>query len=74
LRELFKQLLRTERGLDLTQRPFCVGYDALQLACALAANDVLTVAGLPALTFVSADESLLAAAITEGIQVENPDC
>jgi predicted nucleic acid-binding protein len=62
-----------ERGLDLTQRRHLRGYDALQLASALAANDVLAVAGLPALTFVSADEGLLAAAVTEELPVENPN-
>jgi hypothetical protein len=39
----------------------------------LAANDALAVAGLPALTFVSADEGLLAAAVTEELPVENPN-
>ena len=62
-----------ERGLDLTQRHFFRGYDALQLACALAASDVLSVADLPALIFVSADEDLLAAAAAEGMMVENPN-
>ena len=62
-----------ERGLNLTQQHFLRGYDAAQLACALTANDVLTVAGLPALTFVSADDSLLGAATSEGLVVENPN-
>jgi predicted nucleic acid-binding protein len=61
-----------ERGLDLTQRHFLRGYDALQLACARAACDVLSIVGLPALIFVSADEGLLAAAVAEGLKVENP--
>ena len=62
-----------ERGLDLTQRHFLRGYDALQLASALTAGAVLAVADLPALIFVSADEGLLAAAIAEGLEVENPN-
>ena len=62
-----------ERGLDLTQQHFLRGYDALQLACALAANDVLAVAALPALTFVSADDGLLGAAIKERLNTENPN-
>ena len=62
-----------ERGLDLTQQHFLRGYDALQLACALAANDVLAVAALPALTFVSADDGLLGAAIKERLNTEDPN-
>lgn len=62
-----------ERGLDLTQQHTLRGYDALQLACALAANDVLAVAALPALTFVSADDGFLGAAITEQLNTENPN-
>ena len=41
---------------------------ALQLACALAANDVLAMPSA-ALTFVSADDGLLAAASAEGLQM-----
>lgn len=62
-----------ERGLDLTQQHFLRGYDALQLACALAANDVLAVVALPALTFVSADDGLVGAAIIERLNTENPN-
>jgi len=62
-----------ERGLDLTQKYHLRGYDALQLACALAAHDVLTLALLPGLTFVSADDGLLSAADSEGLLVENPN-
>lgn len=47
--------LTVERGLDLTQQHFLRGYDALQLAYGLATNEVLTVARLPALTFVSCE-------------------
>jgi len=61
-----------ERGLDLTQRHFLRGYDAVQLASALTAGAVLAVTDL-ALIFVSADEGLLAAAIAEGLKVENPN-
>ncbi len=60
-----------ERGLDLTQKHFLRGYDAVHLASALIANDVLTVAGLPPLTFVSADGDLLDAARAEGLSTEN---
>jgi len=62
-----------ERGLDLTQRHTLRGYDAMQLACALAANEVLSVAGLPALIFVTADEGLRAAAVVEKLKTDNPN-
>ncbi len=62
-----------ERGLDLTQRRHLRAYDAMQLASALAAHAVLTLAGLPGLTFVSADDGLLHAASVEGLTTENPN-
>jgi hypothetical protein len=62
-----------ERGLKLTQQHFLRGYDAVQLACALTANDVLTAAELPPLTFVSADGDLLDAAVVEGLDTANPN-
>ncbi|MGQ9490435.1 MAG: type II toxin-antitoxin system VapC family toxin [Anaerolineae bacterium] len=61
------------RALDLTQTHSLCGYDALQLACALAAKDVLVSSGLPALTFVTADDGLLASAGAEGLPAENPN-
>ncbi len=62
-----------DRGLDLTQQHFLRGYDAVQLACALVANEVLTAAGLPSLTFVSADNGLLNAARVERLNADNPN-
>lgn len=62
-----------ERGLTLTQQHFLRGYDAVQLACALTANDVLTAAELPPLTFVSADDDLLDAAAAAGLRTDNPN-
>jgi len=62
-----------ERGLELTQHYFLRGFDALQLACAMAANDVLAVSGIPALTFVSADGDLCSAAGAAGLNTENPN-
>jgi hypothetical protein len=44
------------------------GYDAVQLAAALAAGAVL-----PDLVFAAADDDLLAAARLEGLAVENPN-
>lgn len=57
----------------LTQRHRLRGYDAVQLAAALLANQPLIAAGLPALTFIAADEDLIAAARAEGLPAENPN-
>ncbi len=63
----------TSRAVALTQRHRLRGYDAVQLAAALAANEPLTAAGLAALTFVAADDDLVAAARAEGLLAENPN-
>jgi uncharacterized protein len=47
-------------------------YDAIQLATALEVNTQNHAIGLPALTLVSADNDLNAAAYAEGIVIENP--
>ena len=49
------------------------GYDAVQLAAALAANGERISRGLSPLTFVSADAELNIAAQAEGLAVENPN-
>lgn len=49
------------------------GYDAVQLAAALELNARRTTAGLAALTLVSADKELNAAAVTEGLIVDDPN-
>ncbi len=49
------------------------GYDAVQLAATLEANNANVGAGLPTLTLVSADTELNIAAIAEGLNVENPN-
>ena len=48
-------------------------YDAVQLATALSANDLLLASGLQALTFLSADTRLLSAAQAEGMAVNDPN-
>lgn len=63
----------TSRAVVLTQRHRLRGYDAVQLAAALLANEPLIAAGLPALTFVAADDDLVAAARAEGLPAENPN-
>jgi len=49
------------------------GYDAIQLATALEANEKRSQRGLSPLTIVSADSELNTASQTEGLQVENPN-
>ena len=60
------------RAGDLcTARPLRA-YDAIQLACALAARDDALSAHIDPPIFVCADAGLLAAAAAEGLAIENP--
>ncbi len=49
------------------------GYDAVQLAAALETNAKRAARKLPSLTLLSADTDLNAAAIAEGLTVDNPN-
>ena len=49
------------------------GYDAVQLAAALTANDERISIGANPLTLISADNALNAAASLEGLAVDNPN-
>ena len=81
---LFKRHLATEyaviainrpiidHAVDLTQRYRLRGYDAVQLASALASNGAFIASGQPGLTFVAADSDLVAAAVSEGLPGDNP--
>ena len=60
-------------AVELTQRHRLRGYDAVQLAAALDASRAATAAGLPGLTFVSADGDLNAAARAEGLHADDPN-
>ena len=48
-------------------------YDAVQLASALAVHQERSTAGLPTLTFVSADTELNGVAAAEGLTVDDPN-
>ena len=48
-------------------------YDAVQLSAAVDLNKGQIERGLPTITFISSDNKLLAAAISEGMPVENPN-
>ena len=65
--------LLIDRAVALAQRHFLRGYDAMQLACASRANELLVERELPPLVFVTADQALLAAATQEGLTSENPN-
>ena len=62
-----------DSAIQLTRRQNLRGYHAIHLACALAINKPLLDHGLPLLTFVAADDNLLAAARSEGLGTENPN-
>lgn len=62
-----------DRALTLTQTYRLRGYDAVQLAAALVVSDQYKANDLPDLTFVAADNDLIAAAISEGLNTDNPN-
>ena len=49
------------------------GYDAIQLAVGRAVNTICIANGLTPITFVSADNELNTAVISEGLMIENPN-
>ncbi len=57
----------------LIQRHRLRGYDAMQLAASLPANDLLIAADLSAVTFVAANDDLVVAARAEELTAENPN-
>ncbi len=63
----------TGRAMDLVERHGLRGYDAAHLAAALIVADVRRQRGLPALTFVSADNDQRQAAAAEGLPVDDPN-
>ena len=60
-------------AMSLATKNALRGYDAVQLAAVLEANDERLANGLPPLTLVSADTDLNTAAQAEGLNVENPN-
>jgi predicted nucleic acid-binding protein len=61
-----------DQAVELTQSHRLRGYDAVQLATALIANDDLVEQEHPPLVFVASDNDLLAAARAEGLTADNP--
>ena len=60
-------------GMVLAETYGLRGYDAIQLAAGRAVNILCLASGLPPITFVSADNELNAAVISEGLLMENPN-
>jgi hypothetical protein len=61
------------RAMDLAETDGLRGYDAVQLATALAIHDARVARSLSTLTFVSADTELNAAALAHGLLVDDPN-
>jgi uncharacterized protein len=62
-----------ERAADLAEIHALRGYDAIQLAAALEINHDRITDGFSAITLVSADAALNAAAVAEGLAVDDPN-
>jgi uncharacterized protein len=62
-----------DRAMVLAETHGVRGYDAVQLAAALEVNALCVTAGLPPLILLSADAELNAAALAQGLAVEDPN-
>jgi uncharacterized protein len=62
-----------DRAMDVAAAHGLRGYDAVHLAAALTVEDARRSAGLPTLTFVSADDDQRQVALAEGLLAENPN-
>ena len=60
-------------GMVLSESYGLRGYDAIQLAAGRAINSLCIANGLPSIIFVSADNELNAAVVSEGLIIENPN-
>jgi predicted nucleic acid-binding protein len=63
----------TARAVMLAETQALRGYDAVQLASALEVNALRLALGETALIFISADAELNAAAVAEGLTVDDPN-
>ena len=61
------------RAMLLAEQHGLRGYDAIQLAAGLEVHVRYLAAGLPAVTFISADTELNAAAMAEGLIIADPN-
>lgn len=60
-------------GMVLSETYGLRGYDAIQLAAGRAVNSLCIANRLPPIIFVSADNELNAAVVSEGLMIENPN-
>jgi predicted nucleic acid-binding protein len=60
-------------AMDIAEKHGLRGYDAVQFAAMLEANNERLGQSLSALTLVTADDELLAAGAAEGITIDNPN-
>jgi len=65
--------LVADRAMELAEKHGLRGYDAVQLASALALQQMREAMQLPSLTFVSADTRQREVATVEGFAVEDPN-
>ena len=61
------------QAMNLAERHGLRGYDAVQLACALFLRDQCRLSGLPDPQIITADTELNAAALADGLTVDNPN-
>ena len=69
--EVTEQLVN--RAMTLAEAYGLRGFDAVQLAAACEVQALCIASGIPPLSFLSADKTLNAAAITEGLSVDDPN-
>lgn len=69
--EMTEQLVN--RAMILAETYGLRGFDAVQLAGACEVQALCTESGIPSLSFLSADRVLNAAAIAEGLLVDDPN-
>ncbi len=60
-------------AMQLSEKHFLRGYDAVQLAIALELEKRFTVKNFASIIFISADNALNSAAQTEGLTIDNPN-
>ena len=69
--EVTEQLVN--RAMTLAETYGLRGFDAVQLAGACEVQALCSASGIPPLSFLSADKGLSAAAIAEGLSVDDPN-
>ena len=62
-----------DRAMSLAETHGLRGYDAVQLSAACELHALLSLSELLPLTFVAADQALIAAAASEGLAVDEPN-